>query len=177
MKSNNIMINNRSGRPSWDSQPITTEAPVGGQTYYGNQAATAAPNGYEQTQAATAAPAQQSYSAAAPPAPTHTNVPASAFPAVTNQICTCMTVSESTAADMLEQAQQKPALEQSAPAKQEYASSQSTSTSQSYAPSASQTMSAPASAPTGSYAAPSRPSADGNLAARPAYAATASAGY
>ena len=152
---------NRSGRPSWDSQPTATEGPAGGQMYYANQAATGAPNAGSQ-QTATAAPAQQTYSVAAPPAPINTNVPASAFPAVTNQICTCMAVSESTAADMLEQAQQKPTpAQQPASAQQTYSSSQ------------------PASAQTGSYSAPSQSTTDGDRAtARPTYATPVNAaGY
>ncbi|XP_057365382.1 microtubule-actin cross-linking factor 1, isoforms 6/7-like [Daphnia carinata] len=62
------------------------------------------------------------------PVPANTNIPASAFPKVTQQICTCTAVSESTAAGMIEKYQQPSSgaatAQQAAPAKQESAVAQ-----------------------------------------------------
>ena len=58
-----------------------------------------------------------------PAAPTHLNFPASAFPTISQHLCTCTAVSESTAAAMIEKYQQPSSSaaseQQSAPAQQQ----------------------------------------------------------
>lgn len=152
------------------------EGSVGGHmwAYANNDATTAAPQSYEQS-----APAQQTF-AAAPPAPTQTNIPSSAFPAVSQQICTCIVVPDSTTAAMVEQSQQS-AQQAAASAQQAAAPAQQFAAPAQQQQSAYSAQASPAQAPaqqqqTGSYSAPSRP-AGGDRGARPAYAAAPSTGY
>ncbi|EFX74828.1 hypothetical protein DAPPUDRAFT_108525 [Daphnia pulex] len=69
-------------------------------------------------------------SPAAPSAPIHINFPASAFPTISQHLCTCTAVSESTAAGMIEKYQQPSstsaaaAEQQSAPAQQSFSQQQ-----------------------------------------------------
>ncbi len=75
-------------------------------------------------------------SPAAPSAPIHVNFPASAFPTISQHLCTCTAVSESTAAGMIEKYQQPSASaapeQQSAPAQQSYSQQQAPSQSGPY---------------------------------------------
>lgn len=105
-----------------------------------------------------------------PDVPTHVNVPASAFPSISQHLCTCTAVSESTATAMLEKYQQLPSSsavpqqQQSAPAQQTYSQQ-----------SAQQTSSAQASAQSGSYSttvSPIQLSPSADHFVRPAYAAS-----
>lgn len=172
--------------------------------YTNSEATTAAPH-YEQS-APTAGPAQQSF-AAAPPAPTNTNIPSSAFPAVSQQICTCIVVPDSTTAAMVEQSHQSAqqaatSAQQAAAPTQQFASpaqqAAALAQQQQAAYSAQQSASAPdqqqqsaysaqqSAAPAQQFAAPaqqqqaasySAPSTRPAGGARPAYAAAASTGY
>lgn len=73
----------------------------------------------------------------APSAPVHINFPASAFPTISQHLCTCTAVSESTAAGMIEKYQQPSSTsaaateQQSAPAAQQSYSQQQQAPAQS----------------------------------------------